>query len=192
MTDMNYIKKRADKFVQLYVERQISEHKTVIDAAKTEIYDIDDDLDKATFLRIVLEANAEAFEKHLKVCTNEIDCPTNFNHESVTYFLTQELNRLGIKTDNDQFTIEEKIDAENKLDQILKDLQTLKDGHQIIYDDLKSEIDSLKELFMLGKKTWFQLLLGKTTEMVIGGVISETVSKEIVSAVKKGVTNLLT
>lgn len=191
MTDMSYIKKRADKFVQLYIDRQISKHNKVIDAAQTEIYDIDDDLDKATFLRIVLEANAEAYQKHLKVCTNEIDCPTNYNHESVTYFLTQELNRLGIRTDNDQFTPEEKIDAENKLDQILKDLQTLKDGHQIIYDDLKAEMDSLKELFMLGKKTWFQLLLGKATEMTVSGVISETVSKEIVDTVKKGITKLL-
>ena len=191
MTDMSYIKKRADKFVQLYIDRQISEHKKVVDAAQTEIYDIDDDLDKATFLRVVLEANAGAYQEHLKVCTNKIDCPTNYNHESVTYFLTQELNRLGIRTDNDQFTTEEKIDAENKLDQILKDLQTLKDGHQIIYDDLKAEIDALKELFILGKKTWFQLLLGKTSEMVISGIISETVSKQIVSSLEKEVTKLI-
>lgn len=191
MTDMNYIKKRADKFVEQYIARQISEHQDVIDAAKSEIYNIDDDLDKVNFLRVVLEANAKEFQSHLLVCTNKTSCPTNFDHESISYFLTQELNRLGIRTNNDQFTIEEKGEAESKLDQILKDLQTLKDGHQIIYDDLKAEIDALKELFILGKKTWFQLLLGKTSEMVISGIISETVSKQIVSSLEKEVTKLI-
>ena len=39
-----------------------------------------------------------------------------------------------------------------KLDKILSDLQTLKNGQQIIYEDLKEEIESLKELYILGKK----------------------------------------
>jgi hypothetical protein len=191
MTDMNYIKKRADKFVERYIVGQVSDHQNVIDAAKSEIYNIDDDLDKVTFLRVVLEVNAKEYRDHLLVCSNKIGCPTNFDHESIAYFLTQELNGLGIRTNNDQFTIEEKADAESKLDQVLNDLQTLKDGHQIIYDDLKAEIDDLKELFILGKKTWFQLLLGKTREMVISGVISETVSKQITAELEKEVQKLL-
>lgn len=191
MTDMNYIKKRADKFVERYIVGQVSDHQDVIDAAKSEIYNIDDDLDKVTFLRVVLEVNAKEYRDHLLVCSNKTGCQTNFDHESIAYFLTQELNGLGIRTNNDQFTIEEKADAESKLDQVLNDLQTLKDGHQIIYDDLKAEIDDLKELFILGKKTWFQLLLGKTREMVISGVISETVSKQIAAELEKEVQKLL-
>lgn len=192
MSEINYIKKRADKFVQLHFYPRLSEHKNVIDKAKNEIYGIDDDLDKVFFLRVVLEANAKAYKEHLLVCTEEIGCAINYNHESVTYFLTQELNRLGIRTNNDQFTSEEKIDTESKLDQILRDMQELKYGHQIIYEDLKEEIESLKELFILGKKTWFQLLVGKTTEMTVSGIISETASKAIVSALKEGGKNLLT
>lgn len=191
MTDMNYIKKRADKFVERYIVGQVSDHQNVIDVARSEIYNIDDNLDKVTFLRVVLEVNAKEYRDHLLVCTNKTDCQTNFYHESISYFLTQELNRLGIRTNNDQFTIEEKSEAESKLDKILNDLQTLKDGHQIIYDDLKTEIDELKELFILGKKTWFQLLLGKTREMVVSGIISETVSKQIVSGLEKEVTKLI-
>ena len=188
---MNYIKKRANNFIECYIAGQISDHQDVIDAAKSEIYNINNDLDKITFLRVVLEANAKEYQNHLLDCTNKTNCQTNFDYESIAYYLTQELNDLGIRTNNDQFTIEEKVDAETKLDQILNDLQTLKNGHQIIYDDLKAEIDSLKELFILGKRTWFQLLLGKTREMVISGIISETVSKQIVAQLEKEVLKLI-
>ena len=188
---MNYINKRAEKFVRNYISGQVTEHKIVIDEAKLELYQINEDLDKVTFLRILLEENAKEFQSHLLHCTDREDCEINYDHESIAYFLTQELNLLGIKTNNDQFTIEEKVTAESKLDKILEDLQTLKVGHEIIYEDLKAEIEQLKELFILGKKHWFQLLLGKTKEMVISGVISETISKEIVSEMSNELQKLL-
>jgi hypothetical protein len=188
---MNYVNKRADKFVERYISRQISDHQDVIDAAKSEIYNIESDLDKVTFLRIVLESNAKTYQEHLLVCTDKTGCQSNYDHESIAYFLTQELNGLGIRTDNDQFTVEEKRDSESKLDQIINDLQTLKDGHQIIYDDLRAEIEELKELFILGKRKWFQLLSGKTADMVTSGIISETASKQIVTEFEKGFQKLL-
>lgn len=183
MNTMNYIKKRADKFVKNYIAGQLSDHEKIIYEVQSESYKIDDDLDKITFIRVILEENAREYAKHLLKCTNKDNCSVNYGHETIQYFLTQELNKLGIKTNNDQFTIEEKIIAESKLDKVLEDLQELKIGHELIYDDLKAEIQHLKELFILGKKTWHQLLLGKTTEMVIGGVISETISKEILEKV---------
>lgn len=189
---MNYINKRAEKFVQRFIYDQVHNHTEVIDEAKSEIYNIDSDTDKVTFLRVILEHNAQEYQKHLLVCKMGDNCQHNYDYESIAYFLTQELNLLGIRTNNDQFTIEERDDIKNKLDKLLSEIQTLKDGQQIIYDDLKAEIDSLKELFILGKKTWYQLLIGKTTEMVTSGVVSETISKEIVSTLKKEITNLLT
>ena len=58
-------------------------------------------------------------------------------------------------------------------------------GQQIIYDDLSAELQELKDFYILGKKKWYQLFLGKTAEMVIGGVISETVSKELINVMGK-------
>ncbi|MES2874185.1 MAG: hypothetical protein V4708_10715 [Bacteroidota bacterium] len=44
-----------------------------------------------------------------------------------------------------------------------------------------AEFQELKDFFILGKKKWYQLFLGKAAEMVISGVISETASKELIS-----------
>ena len=66
---------------------------------------------------------------------------------------------------------------------IVEDLKLLKLGQEVIYDDLLSELNELKEYDFLEKSSWKQLMLGKLTEMIAGGVISETVSKEIVNLV---------
>lgn len=47
------------------------------------------------------------------------------------------------------------------------------------------EMQELKELYFLSKKTWMQIFTGKITEMVAGGVISETISKELVNSISK-------
>jgi hypothetical protein len=187
-----YITKRAKKFTHQYVTGGVSDYEKVIQETKTEINGIDNNLDKVNFLRIVLEDNEIEYQRHLKdECTNISDCGINYDHESIAYYLTQELNQYGIRTDNDQFTTQEKVEMESKLDQILKNLQDLKDGQQVIYEDLTEEINKLRELYILGKKTWFQLLLGKTQEMVVGGIISETVSKEIVERIGPEVMKLI-
>jgi O6-methylguanine-DNA--protein-cysteine methyltransferase len=47
---------------------------------------------------------------------------------------------LGIQLNEDQFTKEEQFTAESKLDQVLKELETVKLGHQVIYKDLMKEL----------------------------------------------------
>ncbi|WPU99190.1 hypothetical protein SNE26_24565 [Mucilaginibacter sp. cycad4] len=179
---MDYIKKRAEKFVSHYIEHQVDEHEKVINEAQSELYNINSPLDKITFLRVILEANDKEYRKHILVCTNKDECQVNYEHESIHYYLAKELDDLGIRINEDQFTREEQIAAEAKLDQVLQELEKIKMGQQIIYDDLSAELQELKDFYILGKKKWYQLFLGKTTEMVISGVISETVSKELISA----------
>lgn len=89
------------------------------------------------------------------------------------------------------FTINEIISMNQRLDEVLKDLQTLKTGQEIIWTDFLKEIDELKELYSLPKKNWKQLFIGKVVEMVTSGVISETVSKSIVEAIQPNIGKLL-
>ncbi|KRT15969.1 hypothetical protein ASU31_10700 [Pedobacter ginsenosidimutans] len=178
---MDFIKKRAENFAKQYIDNQVDEHETVVDEAQMELSKIRNPLDKITFLRVILELNERQYQNHLLVCRNKNNCPENDSHEAIHYYLTGELEDLGIHLNEDQFTKEEQLTAESKLDQVLKELETVKFGHQVIYDDLMKEIQELKDFYILGKKKWYQLFLGKTTEMVLGGVISETVSKELVS-----------
>ena len=49
---------------------------------------------------------------------------------------------------------------------------------------LRIEIEELKNLYVLGKKNWKQLLLGKTGEMVSSGIVSEEVSKPLFELAK--------
>lgn len=141
---MDIVKKIADKFIQHHLNGRITEYDEIIDAAKGQLYDIDDQLDKIKFLNVILEGNSKTFGKHSPVCKDPDNCSINLAHESITYFLAQELNRLGVHLNEDTFTIDEKDNTDSKLDKILKDLEELKLGHQIIYDDLLKEINELK------------------------------------------------
>jgi len=82
-----------------------------------------------------------------------------------------------------QFSYNEEQLLNSKIDQILKDLEDLKTGQEILWTDLTEELNELKELYNLGKKNWRQIFMGKLLDMVAAGVISETVSKEIAKAI---------
>lgn len=188
---MNYIDTKAQDFVRYHIEGGISDDDEVIRMVKNDLYDIDSETDKLSFLSIILEGNQKEYDDHLTGCKNINSCPTNKQHEKVNYYLHQELNKLGFSTSEDAFTKEEKESFSETLDQILADLKDLKDGQQIIYDDLKAEIEELKRWFLLGKKNLRQLAVGKVSEMVAGGVISELTAKPILNAIKVGFQTLI-
>lgn len=188
---MDIIIKQANRFTENYFNGGVSHYEEILDAAKEKVYNIDNPLDKIKFLNIVLEKKNSEYEKHKPVCGDPENCSKNFAYENISYYLTQELNRLGIHFNDDTFTDAEKQQAESRLDKILSDLNGLKIGQQIIYEDLTKEINELKDLYFLGKKKWYQLFIGKSAEMVAGGIVSETIAKQIIETVKTSFPNLL-
>ncbi len=181
---MDIIKETATRFATNHLRGRFTNYQEFIDLAKEKLYDIDNHSDKIKFINILLENNNTEYDKHKPNCTNPTGCPQNYAHENVTYYLSQELGRLGVQLNEDTFTVEEKAHAESKLDQILRDLIEVKLGQQIIYEDLNKEINELRDLYFLGKKKWYQLLVGKGVDMVASGIVSETVSKELIDTVK--------
>jgi|GEM_PF-1278696 len=91
----------------------------------------------------------------------------------------------------DPFTFEEMHAADAKLDAILEELQKLKAGQEVIWTDIREDIEELKNLYSLGKKNWRQLLLGKIAEMVASGIVSDTASKAVEEIIKAGVSAFL-
>lgn len=89
------------------------------------------------------------------------------------------------------FSEEDRSNANSRIDDILSELEKLKMGQEIIYTDVLNELNEMREMFFLNKKTWRQLLTGKLVEMVAAGVVSETISKRIADTINPGVTNLL-
>ena len=181
---MDIILLNAKNFSRRYFEGGISKYKDLIDSAKDIVNDIDNALDKIRFLNFILERNNSDYSAHKLVCQDPEHCSQNVAHENITYYLTQELNRLGVQFNEDTFSEEEKCKADSTLEQILKDVQEIKLGQEIIYEDLTKEINELKDLYFLGKKKWYQLLIGKSVEMAAGGIVSETISKQILEGLK--------
>jgi len=92
--------------------------------------------------------------------------------------------------DTSSFSRTDKGEINEALQKIISDLNALKLGQQITYDDLALEFEELKDMMFLDKKTWSQLFIGKLAEMMVSGVISETLSKEIADSIKLNYPNL--
>lgn len=189
---MNIIKKLAKKSYLDNIEYSTSANvRDKINNVKYFLNDFNSALDKIKFINIHIEIANEKYQDHLKVCTNPDDCPTNEEYEILIYYFQQVLEELGIPINEDTFTYEEKVVKDSQLEIILKQFEEVKLGNQIIYDDIIQEIAELKELYFLGKKNWTQLFAGKIVEMTAGGIISETISKDILSIIKPTLKNLM-
>lgn len=188
---MDLIINLANKFVHNYMSMGVNNYHEIIDQATNKVSEIDNHLDRIKYLNVILEANNKLYQEHLAVCKNPIDCTQNFSHQNISYFLKQKLSRLGVQINSDAFTPDEKRQTDSRLDEILKDLSALKAGQQVIYEDLQTEIEELRNLYFMGKKNWYQLLVGKSIEMVAAGIISDSVSKQIITSFKHSFQNLL-
>ena len=49
----------------------------------------------------------------------------------------------------------------------------------------------MKDYFYLPKKTWVELFIGKLTEMIAAGIVSETMSKQIVETIGKSYSGIV-
>lgn len=189
---MDIIEKLAKKSFQDNIEYSVSNNsRDKVSNIKYLLYDFNSELDKIKFLNFHIDLTNEKYKEHLEVCNNLENCSINEEYETLIFYLQESLKELGVKMNDDTFTYEEKEVKDSQLEEILKQFEEVKLGNQIIYDDILKEINELKELYFLGKKNWTQLLAGKIVEMTAGGIISETVSKDILSLVKPNLGNLL-
>lgn len=74
----------------------------------------------------------------------------------------------------DPFTEVEKAEIIERLNSMSDDLSKLKDGQEIIYDDLMAEMEELKKLLsVLGKKNWSEVLKGKLMTWGFGEMLDQ-------------------
>jgi hypothetical protein len=183
----------AEDFVSQHICYDTPNANELINAAQTELINNNDRLDKIKFLNIVLEANTAQYERHKSGptgCTS-LTCGPSKAHTLISYRLGQELTSLGVTIDEDTFTVEEKRIADEKLQEILDGIKTIKNGQQIIYDELVKQINDLKDLQYLGKKKWYRQFAGTLVEMVANNVVDEAIVKPILGNLKNFATNLL-
>jgi hypothetical protein len=149
--------------------------------------------DKVMLLSKVRDLIQEMHDEHYENCREREDCQTlKWNLQSIHYVNNILLDYSASTNHDDIFTNAEKDEYSKKLDRILEEIEVLKVGHEVIYEGISEEIEMLKNQFYLGKKNWKQIIVGKAVEMVIGGVVSETISKELIDLSGIAAQKLLT
>jgi hypothetical protein len=187
---MNIIQNQADVFIRrkLKVARG---HKNLISDLRSELFEYRKAIHKIEFVERVIQKAKIDYDNHLKVCQKGPTCSNNIFYENTLFFLQEELDELEDSLPPEDFKKFERELLNTTLQTILDDLNEIKLGQQLTYNDLSDEFDELKDLYYLNKKNWMQLFNGKITEMVAGGVISETLSKDIVRILAENYDKLI-
>lgn len=185
-----FIEQLGQKIVKDYIEHEISDSKNIVEIVLEEASNIRSIRDKIDLLSIVLEENEKALQLHLSKCSTP-NCDGKMNHDRVSYFLQQELVLLGVNANQDYFTSEEKENFNNLIDTIIEQINLYNQLMTEQFEILSNEIEELKNLYFLGKKNWKQLLIGKTSDMVVSGIVSETLSKPFLDLAKNAFQKLL-
>ncbi|MBE7442245.1 MAG: hypothetical protein HS119_07325 [Flavobacteriales bacterium] len=163
--------------------------KNLADEALHKSYDLKNDNDRLIFFNIFKDHAKEVFELHFKSCKRD-NCNYSKQFKLLNYYLDKHISELEINS-TDFFTYQEQDENNDRLDKILFEIEKLRNGQELIYDDLIKEINDLKEMYHLGKKTWSQVLKGKSFEMLISGVLDKTIIKHLVEIVEKDVIKLI-
>ncbi|WP_460219374.1 hypothetical protein [Psychroserpens sp. MEBiC05023] len=188
---MDIVKEMAMEFSE-YQYHYTDSPNEFIDKLKSELYRYNNNSDKLNFISVVRNYVQEQHDNHYEECKNRERCDELKDYKKGLYFIDSLGTDYGVKfKQEDVFSEFEKSEYNNKLDRILNDLNEIKKGQELIYNDLSEEFEELKKLYFLGKKNWKQLLAGKTVEMVAGGVIGETVSAELIKIAEIATENLL-
>ncbi|MDX1943369.1 MAG: hypothetical protein SFU99_22580 [Saprospiraceae bacterium] len=182
---MDVVKELANEFIRRDLRSVKNGYQKPLESLRYKLFELNKEKDKIEYLEIIQNQLVTDLENHRKECKHEGNCQWSKNYEAAIYFINQELEGLGIIVSDDLFTEIEKNKYDTQIDEILKEVEKLRKGQEIIYDDLISEIRELKQLYFLNKKNWRQLLMGKITELVIGGLNQELANKIISSIIQE-------
>lgn len=180
---MNLIQKQAENFV-IFKMNDNEPYQEFVGQVKFEINQYSQIPHKVQFLETVMFEAKKEYEEHLPKCKDLEGCPQNLFYESVIFFLNEERQNLSKDLTSEEFKESDILRYKTGIDEILEKLNKLELGQQLTYDDFIEEFEEMKSYFYMNKKTWQQMLAGKLLEMVAAGVVSETVSREIVELVK--------
>lgn len=191
--NLNLIQKQADDFIGKSESPNQYNYQDYIRDVRLALYDYHKDVHKIQFVEHLILRFKQSYDHHIENCTYnpKKDCPENLIHENILFFLQEELEELEGNLDDRYFNQSYRNSLTDSMDEILSRFDKLEMGQQITYDDLFNELQELKSFYYLNKKNWIEMFAGKLSSMIAGGVISETVSKEIVEVIKNNYPDLI-
>lgn len=193
MNNLNLIQSQADQFIRNYGKINPNVYNEFIEAIRMKLYDYHKDIYKIQFVEYVILRFKQSYDDHELKCTilPKENCTEKKVYENILFFLQEELEELEANLDEVYFNKPYRESLDKSMNEILARFDKLDLGQQITYDDLFNEIQELKSFYFLNKKNWLEMLTGKLSTMVVGGIISETVSKEIVTLLQEKYNDLI-
>lgn len=188
---MNVVELEAKNFIEdFYDGPEINNLENLKSTLTSKLYGFNKDRDKLDFLKVIRQGTIEQKEKHMVKC-KKTDCRFVQEHNIGLFVIDQEIDDINKYYDfeapsKDRFTSQEESDLHSKLNDIIDKLHQQGLGQEIIFD----EIESLKNHFNLGKKTWFQLVKGKVIDLALEKTLDETIVKDIYSTLTDGFTEI--
>lgn len=190
---MNIVQKQADEWIRYY-PKFLPNAEEFMDKLRSKLYNYHKDSDKVIFLQFVSNDIKKKFDDHVEECPklkSGLECGAERNFEDVLFFLQNDIDQYESYVDKDEYPLTLRNDIKGHLETILVEINTLKAGQEVLFNELEEQFKDLEDNNHLRKSTWQQLFFGKLTEMVAGGVLSESVSKKIVELAKEKLSEIL-
>ena len=184
---MNLIQSQADDFFR-FKFRERGKYEDFVQELRWQLSEYHKTAHKLEFIDRISSLLRNGYDKHLVKCKypdDRLQCSANKNYENALFFAQNEKEKLSESLDSSEISLNERSEINESLNLIIADLEELKLGQQITYDDLFQEFEELKEMYFLNKKNWRQLVIGRLSEMVASGIVSETISKSIIDILEK-------
>lgn len=159
------------------------------DRLDSKLYLFRKDKDRLDFLKVLASEIKKDIDSHEADC-NTKGCLYREEREPGIFLIQQEIDELNERFEfepakEDSFSVEDEISLHNKLNFIIEKLNRQDAGQEVLFE----EIESLKNHFDLGKKTWFQLLKGKLIDVAIEKGIEITIVQQIYNTLADGFVN---
>lgn len=188
---MNIIKRHAYEFLRYHPS--VHDAREFIEDVETRLWDYSKESHKVIFLDELLTRFKIDLDEHSEKCTwnQKSPCPDEIIYEDVLFFLQNKLDEIEDILDPHELTREDRYNISETLNTVLDEINLLRLGQELTYDDLSQEFVELRENMHLSKKNWRELFTGKLSNMVASGVVSETVSKKIVEIVADNIGKIV-
>lgn len=192
MKFMSIVEEMAEKFVSWEIHKT-NNPDSFMGEVKDNLFKLRRTNDKIYFLKKVIDEVSKSAEVHSKECRDEKNCDESKGYRFSLFYLNQELDEYNEieQSEDENIDYAQRINLNKKIDSLLAELEKLKHdsetiqkGQIIIIEAFSEEFEELKGMYGLGKKNWRQNLFGKFGEMIVSGVVSETISKEVANIMK--------
>lgn len=164
ITSLGHISKASNRF---------------LDDVDSKLLDLSSERHRIKLLNNLIGIVKEENSKHKEKCpTDENQCQVSMHYNDMIFYLKERLSEYGIISD-DEFSADDKFEYVERLDRIIDSLDGVLAGQQLLYAQILEEIDELKKLMFLTKKSWKNLFTGTVIDWVGGGLTGQIVSENI-------------